>query len=180
MNTRNSKFPRSNNDKLPRTNEYISSPSVRVVDEEGDMLGVMPTEQALELAKQRGLDLVEISPNAEPPVCKIIDFGKYKYEEQKRANDAKKKQKTVQVKEVKVRPNIGDHDYQVKIRSIEKFISAGNKVKVSLRFRGREITHQDIAIRLMERIIEDIQEFAKAEVEPKMEGRQLAMILVGI
>lgn len=134
--------------------------------------------KALDMASNRGLDLVEISPNAEPPVCKIMDFGKYRYEAQKKAQDAKKKQKTVVIKEIKLRPNIGENDYQVKLRSLVGFIEEGNKVRVSLRFRGREITHSEVGMRLFERLREDTAEIAKAEFAPRMDGNSIFMMLV--
>lgn len=142
------------------------------------MVGVVPLSQALGTAADRGLDLVEISPNAEPPVCKVMDFGKYKYEAQKKAQDARKKQKTVVVKEIKLRPNIGENDYQVKLRSLLSFIAEGNKVRVSLRFRGREITHSEVGMRLFERLQEDTAEVAKVELRPRMEGNSILMVLV--
>jgi len=163
--------------KFPAANNRIKAEKVRVVDDKGEMLGVLSREDAIAKAKSAGLDLVEVSPNAEPPVCKIIDFGKYKYELQKRAAEAKKKQKTVDIKEIKIRPNIGDNDYQIKLRAAIKFLKEGNKVKVSMRFRGREIAKQEIARDMFLRVREDTEEFAKIEVEPKMEMRQLLMIL---
>lgn len=139
---------------------------------------MVPLSQALGTAADRGLDLVEISPNAEPPVCKVMDFGKYKYEAQKKAQDARKKQKTVVVKEIKLRPNIGENDYQVKLRSLLSFIAEGNKVRVSLRFRGREITHSEVGMRLFKRLQEDTTEVAKVELRPRMEGNSILMVLV--
>lgn len=150
---------------------------VRLVGAEGQMLGVVPLREALNLAEQAGLDLVEVSPNAEPPVCKIIDFGKYKYELQKKAHEAKKKQTKVEIKEIKLRPNIGQGDLDIKTKAIIKFLNEGNKVKVSLRFRGREITHQELGRNVFEKIKESIQEVGKIELDPKMEGMQLVMIL---
>lgn len=144
------------------------------------MIGVVSLDEALDRARRKGLDLVEISPNAEPPVCKILDYGKYKYQQQKKEQDNRKKQKVAQLKEIKMRPTIDTHDYDVKLRSVTKFIEAGDKVKVSIRFRGREITHQEFGFELMQRLKEDSKEFAKVEVEPKMEGRQLMMILVPV
>lgn len=141
------------------------------------MLGVVSIHHALEKAKALGLDLVEISPNAEPPVCKILDFGKYKFEQRRKQSQGKKKQRVSQVKEIKIRPTIEKHDYEVKMRSIQKFIAAGDKVKVTLRFRGREITHKDIGMNLMDRMVKDAAEFAKAELTPRMEGKQIIMIL---
>lgn len=131
----------------------------------------------MDLADQAGLDLVEISPNAMPPVCKIMDFGKYKYEQQKRESEARKKQKIIEVKEIKLRPNIDEHDYQVKMRNVQKFLDAGDKVKVTLRFRGREMAHQDLGANVLTRVREETDEFAKVEAMPKMEGRQMIMVL---
>ena len=141
------------------------------------MIGVMSARDALMRAYDVGLDLLEISPNAVPPVCKITDYGKFKYEQQKKANEARKKQKVVEIKEVKVRPNIDDHDYDVKMRQMKSFISEGDKVKVTLRFRGREMAHQDLGLRLLERVKHETQEIAKVESEPMLEGRQMIMIL---
>ena len=141
------------------------------------MIGVMPTSDAIKLAKDKGLDLVEVSPNAKPPVCKVLDFGKYKFEQKRKKQDNKKKQKVTHLKEIKVRPTIDTHDYQVKMRALTKFINAGDKVKVSLRFRGREIAHNELGMDLMRRIIADATEIAKPELEPKMDGRQIIMIL---
>ncbi|AZL15317.1 translation initiation factor IF-3 [Rickettsiales endosymbiont of Stachyamoeba lipophora] len=162
---------------LPRANREINVKEVRLVGAEGQMLGVVPLREALNLAEQAGLDLVEVSPNAEPPVCKIIDFGKYKYELQKKAHEAKKKQTKVEIKEIKLRPNIGQGDLDIKTKAIIKFLNEGNKVKVSLRFRGREITHQELGRNVFEKIKESIQEVGKIELDPKMEGMQLVMIL---
>jgi translation initiation factor IF-3 len=141
------------------------------------MLGVLSVREALMAAEQAGLDLVEVSPNAEPPVCKIVDIGKYKYELQKRANEARKKQKIIEVKEIKMRPSIDDHDYEVKMRAMKKFLGNGDKVKVTLRFRGREFVHQDLASRLLVRVREDLDPLSKVEQMPKMEGRQMSMVL---
>jgi len=161
----------------PRSNEQIESDKVRVIDEKGNMLGVLTLRDAIYKAKNVNLDLVEVSPNAEPPVCKIIDYGKYKYEIQKKSSDAKKKQKTVDIKEIKIRPNIGENDYTTKLKAAVKFLEAGNKVKVSMRFRGREISKQDIAKNMFLRIKQDTEDFGRIEVEPKMEMRQLLMII---
>lgn len=163
--------------KLPNANEQIKATTVRLIDEEGNMIGVVSSSEALQKAKRKGLDLVELSPNAKPPVCKILDFGKHKYELQKKAHEAKKKQKTIEIKEIKFRPNIGDHDFQIKLKHIIKFINSGDKVKVSMRFRGREIVKQDIAVEIMRTVLEQVKEIAKPEFGPKMEGRQLLMIL---
>jgi translation initiation factor IF-3 len=150
---------------------------VRLIDEQGEMLGVVPIAEALRIAEGKGLDLVEISPHAEPPVCKTIDFGKYKYQLQKKEHEKRKHQKIVQTKEIKLRPAIGEHDYQVKLKSAIEFLKDGDKVKVSLRFRGREITHQEIGFDLLNRFKTDTEELAKLEMGPKMEGRQAVMVL---
>lgn len=163
--------------KFPRANNEISVEKVRLIDSSGNPIGIVSLTQALQTASSANLDLVEVSPNASPPVCKILDFGKYKYEIQKKAHEAKKKQKTMDVKEIKLRPNIGEHDYEIKLKHIVKFINDGNKVKISMRFRGREIVKQDIAKALMQKTLERLTDIAKAEVEPKMEGRQLLMII---
>jgi len=151
--------------------------SVRLVDENGEMLGVLSVQDALERARQSGLDLVEVSPNAAPPVCKILDYGKFKYEAQKRANQARKKQKTFDVKEIKMRPGIEQHDYAVKMRAITKFLEAGDKVKVTMRFRGREMTHQEIGMGVLMRVRDDLEDLAKVEQSPKLEGRQMTMVV---
>ena len=161
----------------PRINGAIRSPKVRCIDPDGNQLGVLDTRDAMEQAADFGLDLVEVQPNAEPPVCKILDYGKYKYEAQKRANEARKKQKIIEVKEIKFRPNIDEHDYQVKMRNVSKFLAAGDKVKVTLRFRGREMAHQHLGMELLNRVKEDFDEMAKVELEPKLEGRQMTMVL---
>ncbi len=141
------------------------------------MVGVVSPREGVERARELGLDLVEISPNADPPVCKILDYGKFKYEEQKKKAIAKKKQKVIEIKEVKIRPGIEEHDYQVKLRSIQKFIGAGDRVKISMRFRGREITHQDLGLKVLDRVCEDVADIAKVEQKPKLEGRQMLMLL---
>ena len=146
--------------------------------DDGEMLGVMSIDAALDTAEEQGMDLVEISPNAEPPVCKIMNYGKFKYEQQKKKNEARKKQKVVDIKEVKLRPTIDENDYQVKLRSAFRFIEEGDKVKFTLKFRGREMAHQDIGMRLLERVKTDMAEVSKAELEPRLEGRQMIMILV--
>ena len=161
----------------PRYNEFITSPKVRVIDENGENLGVMFTREAMEQAAEVGLDLVEVSPNADPPVAKYLDVGKYKYEAQKKANAARKNQKTQEIKEIKMRPNIDDHDYDVKMRAIHKFIGEGDKVKVTLRFRGRELAHGQLGMKLLERVQVDTAEDAKVEAYPRMEGRQMLMVL---
>ena len=151
--------------------------SVRLVDENGEMLGVLSVQDALERARQSGLDLVEISPNSAPPVCKILDYGKFKYEAQKRANQARKKQKTFDVKEIKMRPGIDQHDYEVKMRAVGKFLGSGDKVKVTMRFRGREMAHQEIGMAVLMRVRDDLEEVAKVEQLPKLEGRQMTMVV---
>ena len=161
----------------PRYNHMITSDKVRVIDENGENLGVMYTREAIEQAADVGLDLVEISPNADPPVAKFLDVGKFRYEAQKKANLARKNQKTQEIKEIKMRPNIDDHDYDVKMRAIHKFIGEGDKVKVTLRFRGREMVHQELGYKLLERLKADLGELAKVEAHPRMEGRQMTMVV---
>ena len=161
----------------PRINGAIRVPKVRCIDPDGNQLGVLDTREALIKAEDFGLDLVEVQPNAEPPVCKILDYGKFKYEAQKRANEARKKQKIIEVKEIKFRPNIDEHDYQVKMRNVTKFLGAGDKVKVTLRFRGREMAHQELGANVLKRVREETEEIAKVEAMPKMEGRQMIMVL---
>ena len=161
----------------PRVNGAIRVPKVRCIDPEGNQLGVLDTREALTKAEDFGLDLVEVQPNADPPVCKILDYGKYKYEAQKRANEARKKQKTIEVKEVKFRPNTDTHDYDVKMRNVLKFLEKGDKVKVTLRFRGREMAHQDLGRDLLNRVAEDVKDIGKVENMPKMEGRQMIMVI---
>lgn len=164
-------------DKGPRINNDITASEIRVVGADGEMLGLMSVKQAVAAAEEAGLDLVEISPNAEPPVCKILDFGKFKYEQQKKAAEARKKQKTVEVKELKVRPTIEDHDYEVKLKAARKFLNNEDKVKFTLRFRGREMAHKDMAAKLLDRVRDDLADLSKIEFGPKMEGRQMVMIL---
>jgi translation initiation factor IF-3 len=161
----------------PRYNEMIVSDKVRVIDENGENLGVMYTREAIEQANGVGLDLVEVSPNADPPVCKFLDVGKFRYEAQKKANLARKTQKTQEIKEIKMRPNIDDHDYDVKMRNVFRFIDDGDKVKVTLRFRGRELSHQQLGMNLLRRVQDDVAEVAKIEAYPRMEGRQMLMVL---
>ncbi|WP_408904107.1 translation initiation factor IF-3 [Pseudoroseomonas cervicalis] len=161
----------------PRVNEDIRVPQVRLIDQDGEMIGVMSAREALLRAYEVGMDLLEISPNAVPPVCKITDYGKYKYEQQKKANEARKKQKIVEIKEIKVRPNIDDHDYDVKMRAAKSFIEEGDKVKVTLRFRGREMAHQDLGVKVLERIRTELAELAKVEQMPRLENRQMIMVL---
>ncbi len=158
-------------------NDAIRVREVRLIDENGDNVGVVETNDALERAANANLDLVEISPDAEPPVCKIMDYGKFKFEQQKKAAEARKKQKTVEIKEIKMRPAIDEHDYQVKVRAIKRFFEGGDKVKVTLRFRGREMAHQDLGRKVLERVKEELGEQAKVESEPRLEGRQMVMVL---
>ncbi len=161
----------------PRVNREIDARSIRLVGADGEMIGVVTLREGLIMAEESGLDLVEVSPNAEPPVCKILDYGKFKYESQKKKNEARKKQKVIEVKEVKLRPNIDDNDYDVKMRNMRKFIEEGDKVKVTLRFRGRELAHQDLGMRVLEKVRDDLEDLGKVEQIPKMEGRQMVMII---
>jgi translation initiation factor IF-3 len=161
----------------PRINDEIRVREVHLIDKEGRNHGTVPIAEALQLAQEAGLDLVEISPNATPPVCKLLDYGKYKYQEQKKAAEARKKQKVVEVKEIKLRPMIDDHDYDVKMRSMQRFFEEGDKVKVTLRFRGREMAHQELGTKLLERVKGDTSKYAKVEMEPRFEGRQVVMVL---
>src|SRR6187549_2089544 len=161
----------------PRMNEDIRVPRVLLIDQHGEKQGVMPTSAAIEAAEEAGLDLVEIVPNADPPVCKILDYGKFKFQEQKKKNEARKRQKTVEIKEIKMRPNIDIHDYEVKMRSIRRFFEEGDKVKVTLRFRGREMAHMELGTKLLERVKQDTTTIAKVESEPRLEGRQMVMVL---
>lgn len=161
----------------PRVNEKIRAPEIRLIGPEGENIGVVTPEKAMDLAYEAELDLVEISPNATPPVCKIMDYGKYKYEQQKRESEARKKQKVIEVKEVKFRPNTDTHDYDVKMRNVMRFLESGDKVKVTLRFRGREMAHQQIGMDLLKRVQEDVEEIAKVEAFPRLEGRQMLMVL---
>ncbi len=161
----------------PRVNDMITVREVRVIDAEGENRGVLSISDALNLAEEAGLDLVEISPNVDPPVVKVMDYGKYKYELQKKKNEAKKKQKVIEIKEIKMRPNIDQHDYDVKMRAINKFLGEGDKVKVTLRFRGREMAHQDLGLALLNKVREELGEIAKVEQHPKLEGRQMIMVI---
>ena len=161
-----------------RVNNDIQVSNVQLIDAEGENRGVTAIEEALELAVQSGLDLVEIVPTAEPPVCKILDYGRYKYQAQKKAAEAKKRQKTVDIKEIKMRPNIDTHDYEVKMKNIQRFFSEGDKVKVTLRFRGREMAHQELGYKLLQTVKEETADVSKVELEPKLEGRQMVMVLV--
>lgn len=150
---------------------------MQLIDAEGENHGVVSIDRAREIAEAQGLDLVEISPNNNPPICKVLDFGKYKYQSQKKAAEARKKQKTQDVKEIKMRPNIDTHDYDVKMRAVEKFLGDGDKVKVTLRFRGREMAHQELGMQLLMRVKDQIADIAKVEAEPKLEGRQMMMVV---
>jgi len=161
----------------PRVNDKIRAPEIRLIGAEGENIGVVTPEKAMDLAFEAELDLVEISPNATPPVCKIMDYGKYKYEQQKRESEARKKQKVIEVKEVKFRPNTDTHDYDVKMRNVMRFLEGGDKVKVTLRFRGREMAHQDLGRELLHRVAGDVEGIGKVENMPKMEGRQMIMII---
>ena len=161
----------------PRINEEITVREVQLIDHEGHNLGVVPIQQALESATGANLDLVEIAPNSAPPVVKVMDFGKYKYQEQKKAAEARKKQKTVEIKEIKFRPMIDDHDYDVKMRSMRRFFEEGDKVKVTMRFRGGEMRHPELGMKLLQQVRTDFEPVAKVEYEPRMEGRQMIMIL---
>jgi len=161
----------------PRVNEDIAVNAVRLIDENADNVGVVEIGDAIRRAEGAGLDLVEISPQADPPVCKIMDYGRYKYEIQKKKNEARKKQKVIEVKEIKMRPNIDTHDYDVKMRAINKFIGEGDKVKVTMRFRGREMVHQELGLRLLEKVRDEMEEQAKVEQMPRLEGRQMTMVM---
>lgn len=164
-------------EKKQRVNGEINALEVRLVGDDGEQLGIVPLNTALSVAEEAGLDLVEIAPLAKPPVCKVMDFGKFKYQEQKKAHEARLKQKQVQVKEVKLRPGTDENDYQIKLRNLKRFLSEGDKAKVTLRFRGREMAHQEIGMRQLERIRSDLEEIAVVEQMPKMEGRQMIMVI---
>lgn len=161
----------------PRVNEEIDVPNVRLIDGEGAQVGVVTTRAAIQAAIDAGLDLVEVSPNVDPPVCKLLDYGRFKYQAQKKANEARKKQKVVEIKEIKMRPTIDIHDYEVKMRAVQRFFEEGDKVKVTIRFRGRELAHQELGMRLLERVQTDTATQAKVEQYPKMEGRQMTMVM---
>ena len=161
----------------PRVNRDIAVAQVRLIDEQGENLGVLSKDEAIERAEDAGMDLVEISPGADPPVCKILDYGRFKYQDQKKKNEARKKQKTIDIKEIKMRPNIDTHDYDVKMRSINRFIADGDKVKVTMRFRGREMVHQELGLKVLDRVRDELDEVAKVEQFPKMEGRQMIMVV---
>lgn len=161
----------------PRANRDIRVPRVQLIDEEGNNRGIVATEDALRAAEDVGLDLVEVSPNANPPVCKIIDLGKLKYQNQKKAAEARKKQKTIEIKEIKMRPNIDKHDYETKMKAVRRFFEDGDKVKLTLRFRGREMAHLELGMQLLNRVREEVEPIAKVEADPKLEGRQMMMVL---
>ena len=170
-------FQRRTKPRGPKANERIRAPQVQVIGSDGKNLGTLNTQEALDIAKQEGLDLIEISPNASPPVCKIIDIGKYKYDLQKKANKAKKKQKIINLKEIKLRPVTEIHDYNFKIKNAQKFLTKGDKVKFTVQFRGREMQHTSLGYDLMKRIINDTSTLGKVEVRPKFEGKQIIMII---
>ena len=176
-NSKSNYFQRRSKLQGPRANERIRALDVQVIGSEGGNLGTMPINKAIDLAKQEGLDLIEISPNTNPPVCKIMDIGKYKYDLQKKANLAKKKQKTVSLKEIKLRPGTEAHDYNFKIKNAKKFITKGDKVKFTVKFKGREMQHTDLGKELMNKIIEETKDIAKVDSQPKFEGKQMVMII---
>ena len=161
----------------PRMNQDIRAPRVLLIDQSGEKQGVMPTSSAMEAAEEAGLDLVESVPNADPPVCKIMDYGKFRFQEQKKKAEARKRQKVVELKEIKLRPNIDTHDYEVKAKAMHRFFEEGDKVKVTLRFRGREMAHPELGMKLLQKVKADFEEVSKVEYEPRMEGRQMIMIL---
>ena len=170
-------FQKRTRDRGPKSNNRINSPEVQVIASNGENLGILNTNEAISMAKEEGLDLIEIAPNAKPPVCKIIDIGKYKYDAQKKANQAKKKQKKIEVKEIKLRPVTETHDYQFKIKNAQKFISKGDKVKFTIRFKGRELQHSHLGQELMEKIKVDMQEVGKVELDPRFDGKQIIMVI---
>ena len=160
-----------------RVNEEIDAPQVRLIGEDGEQLGIVPLAKALAVAEEAGLDLVEIAPMANPPVCKVMDYGKYRYQEQKKAQEARLKQKQIQVKEIKLRPGTDENDYQIKLRNLRRFLEEGDKAKVTLRFRGRELSHQELGMRQLERIREDLADIGVVEQMPRLEGRQMVMVI---
>ena len=170
-------FQRRTKDKGPRSNNRIYSPEVQVISSVGENLGILNTNEAISIAREEGLDLIEISPNAKPPVCKIMDMGKFKYDAQKKANKAKKKQKIVSLKEIKLRPVTGTHDYDFKVKNAKKFIIKGDKVKFTIRFKGRELQHSHLGNELMNKIKEDMKEIGKVELDPKFDGKQMIMVI---
>ncbi len=170
-------FQRRTKDKGPKANNRINSPEVQVIASNGENLGILSTNQAIAMAKEEGLDLIEIAPKANPPVCKIIDMGKFKYDAQKKANKAKKKQKIVSLKEIKLRPVTGTHDYEFKVKNAKKFIVKGDKVKFTIRFKGRELQHSHLGNELMNKIKEDMKDIGKVELDPKFDGKQMIMVI---
>ena len=170
-------FQRRTKDRGPRSNNRISSPEVQVIGSDGENLGVISTNEAISMARNTGLDLIEIAPNAKPPVCKIMDMGKYKYDAQKKANLAKKKQKIIALKEIKMRPVTETHDYEFKVKNAKKFIAKGDKVKFTIRFKGRELQHSHLGNELMTKIKEDMKEIGKVELQPKFDGKQMIMVI---
>ena len=170
-------FQRRTKDRGPRSNNRISSPEVQVIANDGENLGILNTNEAISLAKNRGLDLIEIAPKAKPPVCKIMDMGKYKYDAQKKANLAKKKQKIIALKEIKMRPVTEIHDYEFKVKNAKKFIAKGDKVKFTIRFKGRELQHYHLGNELMSKIKEDMKDIGKVELHPKFDGKQMIMVI---
>ena len=170
-------FQRRKKPKGPKANQRINSQEVQVITSSGENLGIMSTRKAISIAKEEGLDLIEIAPNANPPVCKIIDMGKFKYEAQKKANKAKKKQKKIELKEIKLRPVTEVHDYNFKLKNAQKFLSKGDKVKFTVKFRGREMQHHHLGMELLNRVQDDTKKFGKLELSPKFEGRQMTMVI---
>ena len=170
-------FQRRTKDKGPRSNNRISSPEVQVIESDGNNLGILSTNEAISIAKNQGLDLIEIAPNAKPPVCKIMDMGKFKYDAQKKANLAKKKQKIISLKEIKMRPVTETHDYEFKVKNAKKFIAKGDKVKFTIRFKGRELQHSHLGSELMTKIKEDMKDIGKVELDPKFDGKQMIMVI---
>jgi translation initiation factor IF-3 len=171
------KYSRSQKRPENRINERIRAPQIRVVGPDGEQLGILPREEALQKSRDMGLDLVEVAPKANPPVCRVMDYGKFRYQQQKRAHEAKKKQTVIQVKEVKIRPKIDEHDYQFKLQHARRFLDGGDKAKVSIMFRGREIVHRDLGRQLLDRFVEDTADIGEIESKPKMEGRNMTMVL---
>ena len=170
-------FQRRTKDRGPRSNNRISSPEVQVINNDGENLGILRTNEAITMAKEQGLDLIEIAPTATPPVCKIMDMGKYKYDAQKKANLAKKKQKIISLKEIKMRPVTETHDYEFKVKNAKKFIAKGDKVKFTIRFKGRELQHSQLGNELMAKIKEDMKEIGRVELHPKFDGKQMIMVI---
>ena len=171
------RFEKERDPNEPNINQYIKAQSIRLVGADGEMIGITPLKEGLRLAEEAGLDLVEISPNAEPPVCKILDYGKYKYQLQKKQQEAKKKQKIIEIKEIKIRPGIDKHDLEIKMRHVMEFLAEGDKVKFTLRFRGREMAHQDIGMKLLQSIKERLKDVVRVDQEPSSEGRQMVMMV---